>query len=1023
MKLTPDEQAFSEWLRDYGDEADELLRRDSPEQPPRPSRKSLATLVKGVLVAVRGHTRRIKGKVAQVGGYTRSLPVASLRHGQIVNVNGTVSRVVGNPKKRLVTVQYPDGTHQHVTNADVVRATEEPFSLRVSGPHEVPLQQGKLVKYKVPGEHTRAHVGVIHEEPLGDTVKIAQVYGDKVYRLDTVPREHVQPYWDDKLSGGTKPGTGNRMPLISADRQWFDQPDWHGHTNAERIAASVRRYFDRRYGVRVSERPGDINSNDWSDILQQAFYGAMLELRRLRNEPAVEQPEPGSNAPLTRSDLAVAAAKQYAERAWFASRRRSGVSERDDKMLAKVRAARLATEQKLGHKASDAEVAVAAGITYNEFLRLQNVDALAPQESRQSAIGEEFAEPDFEQVPSEYAEPEKETLDEMRRADIEEAVKRLTPQERRAIHEMVVRRRSVDQVARELTMTPEAASGMLAGALSKLRESPWLVQWGKSVRLVLRKALAPPPKRGDSPFRRDRSQTMSLRHYREEAAKYVRQKFDEAHAKPGNSEKAFVGTARDVLPKEWHSQFHPKALDSIVWSHKDMSKPLGSGVGGRHQAGAGMNGSSVITVSHHPEHDSNHEVFHVLLHELQHAHDFHTGRRRTMRSNAGGAPMSVGANKKYLRSSAERSADRGYTDAVRRTIFHPGEQLSAYNAEDMIPNRQLSVLTPKERQREVRRTQKRTALGKSLRLYLRKAQLALFGSEFHLEGGAGSSHRGARRGPGKKVEPSPFRTRGEANRTQGADEAAAPVAAKQAPSNGSTGPFLTPTTDTKWQKLGKMSGVQYLDQAAGDVGDGMIHLQSLGSVRAIAWRNVKPGHVVMFNYGYQALVSSVEPKGRSSVSVTTVSRDGEQNTSTRRGSSTIGWPEIVELSDVQRGALGPAKASHEMTRKEYFRHMKGTAQTHGNAHREAVKRTLRSGGKVRAEVLADYLGSLPKPSPESESVQEVLDRSAAKSLRKSARWADDAGNEYRVEAPSRLVFCTEFAQPDGTTRTEATNTH
>jgi len=56
-------------------------------------------------------------------------------------------------------------------------------------------------------------------------------------------------------------------------------------------------------------------------------------------------------------------------------------------------------------------------------------------------------------------------------------------------------------------------------------------------------------------------------------------------------------------------------------------------------------------------------------------------------------------------------------------------------------------------------------------------------------------------------------------------------------------------------------------------------------------------------------------------------------------------------------------------------------------------------------------------------VQEVLDRSAAKSLRKSARWADDAGNEYRVEAPSRLVFCTEFAQPDGTTRTEATNTH
>jgi len=112
-----------------------------------------------------------------------------------------------------------------------------------------------------------------------------------------------------------------------------------------------------------------------------------------------------------------------------------------------------------------------------------------------------------------------------------------------------------------------------------------------------------------------------------------------------------------------------------------------------------------------------------------------------------------------------------------------------------------------------------------------------------------------------------------------------------------------------------------------------------------------------------------------------------------------------------------------MTRKEYFRYMKGTAQTHGNAHREAVKRTLRSGGKVRAEVLADYLGSLPKPSPESESVQEVLDRSAAKSLRKSARWADDAGNEYRVEAPLRLVFCTEFAQPDGTTRTEATNTH
>lgn len=65
-----------------------------------------------------------------------------------------------------------------------------------------------------------------------------------------------------------------------------------------------------------------------------------------------------------------------------------------------------------------------------------------------------------------------------------------------------------------------------------------------------------------------------------------------------------------------------------------------------------------------------------------------------------------------------------------------------------------------------------------------------------------------------------------------------------------------------------------------------IHLQSIGEVEAIQVKDIKPGIILLWNFGYTSKVVSVENKGKSSKIIT--ERDGKQYTRTLRNTTLLG---------------------------------------------------------------------------------------------------------------------------------------
>lgn len=68
-----------------------------------------------------------------------------------------------------------------------------------------------------------------------------------------------------------------------------------------------------------------------------------------------------------------------------------------------------------------------------------------------------------------------------------------------------------------------------------------------------------------------------------------------------------------------------------------------------------------------------------------------------------------------------------------------------------------------------------------------------------------------------------------------------------------------------------------------------VHLQSVGRVPAKRASEVKPGDVLMYNFGYTYTVLSVTPKGKSVLIVERADDSGKEYTRRRLGSTLVAW--------------------------------------------------------------------------------------------------------------------------------------
>ena len=65
-------------------------------------------------------------------------------------------------------------------------------------------------------------------------------------------------------------------------------------------------------------------------------------------------------------------------------------------------------------------------------------------------------------------------------------------------------------------------------------------------------------------------------------------------------------------------------------------------------------------------------------------------------------------------------------------------------------------------------------------------------------------------------------------------------------------------------------------------------LQGIGRVPAIAYRDARPGDVLVYNYGSRYTVAACYPISRSTVRVVSISTDGSTFTNDRRADTTVG---------------------------------------------------------------------------------------------------------------------------------------
>ena len=64
-----------------------------------------------------------------------------------------------------------------------------------------------------------------------------------------------------------------------------------------------------------------------------------------------------------------------------------------------------------------------------------------------------------------------------------------------------------------------------------------------------------------------------------------------------------------------------------------------------------------------------------------------------------------------------------------------------------------------------------------------------------------------------------------------------------------------------------------------------IHLQGIGTRPAVRADELKPGDTIIYNYGATARVKAVEPVGKASTRVITISSDGREFSRIRRSAT------------------------------------------------------------------------------------------------------------------------------------------